>query len=83
MINVKTLHANKIKIDIKSCKYSHLLHWICDNQKPKIRKINNVNPLYLIIYKINGYIKESNGNKYLMLFPTDESKGTLEKYEKL
>ena len=37
----------------------------------------SVNPLYLIINKINGYIEESNGNKYLTLLPTDESKDTL------
>ena len=40
-------------------------------------KINGVNPLYFIIDKINGYIEESNGNKYLMLVPIDESKDTL------
>ena len=32
---------------------------------------NSVNPLYLIINKINGYIEESNGNKYLRLVPPD------------
>ena len=41
--------------------------------------INNVNPLYLIISKINDYIKESNGNKYLMLNSLDESKDILKK----
>ena len=44
---------------------------------------NSVNPLYLIINKINGYIEESSGNKYLMLVPAYESKGTLKKYEEL
>ena len=38
---------------------------------------NNVNPLYAVIKKINGHNKESNGNKYLTLVPTDESKDTL------
>ena len=33
--------------------------------------VNSVNPLYLIINKVNGYIEEINGNKYLMLVPTD------------
>ena len=41
--------------------------------------INNVNPLYLIISKINDYIKESNGNKNLMLDSLDESKDILKK----
>ena len=39
--------------------------------------INSMNPLYLNIDKINGCIEESNGNKYLTLVPTDESKDTL------
>ena len=39
--------------------------------------------MYLIIYKINKYIKESNRNKFLMLFPTDESKDTLKKYKEM
>ena len=33
--------------------------------------------------KINGYIEESNGNKYLTLVPTHESKDTLKKDEEL
>ena len=39
--------------------------------------INIVNPLYLIINKINRCIEESNGNKYLTLNNIDESKETL------
>ena len=40
-------------------------------------KINSVNPLHLIIGKINGCIEESNGNKYLTLVSTDEGKEKL------
>ena len=32
---------------------------------------------FLIINKSNGYIEESNGNKYLTLIATDESKEIL------
>ena len=42
-------------------------------------KINSLNPLYLIINKINGYIEENNRKKYLTLVTTDESKDTLKK----
>ena len=28
-------------------------------------KVNSVNPLYLIIGEVHGYIYKSNGNKYL------------------
>ena len=45
--------------------------------------INSLNPLYLIINKINRYVEESNGKKYLTQVPTDESKDTLKTYEEL
>ena len=40
----------------------------------KCVKINSVNPLYLIFRKVNEYFEEINGNKYLMLVPTNDSK---------
>lgn len=40
-------------------------------------KFKGVDLLQLIINKINGYIVESNGDRYLILFPTDESIETL------
>ena len=49
----------------------------------KYIKINSVNPLYLIFGKVNGYFKEVNGNKYLRLTPTNESKEIIKKYEEL
>ena len=49
----------------------------------KYIKINSVNPLYLIFNKVNGYFVEINGNKYLTLVPTNETKEKLKKYEEL
>ena len=45
--------------------------------------INSVNPLYLIINKINGYIEESTRKNYLTLVSTDEHKDALKNYEEL
>ena len=42
-------------------------------------KMNRVNPFYLIFYKVNGYFDEINGNKYLTLVPTNESKVKIKK----
>ena len=36
--------------------------------------INIVKPLYLINNKLNAYIEENRGNKYLMLVPAGQSK---------
>ena len=45
--------------------------------------ITSVNPLYLIINDIYGYIEKSNGNKYLSFASTDKNKEVLKKYIKL
>ena len=49
----------------------------------KYVKINNVNPLYLVFWKVNGYFEEINGNKYLTLLPTNDSKEKIKKYEEV
>ena len=43
----------------------------------KYVKILSVNPLYLIFNKVNGYFKEINGNKYLILVPNNKTKEIL------
>ena len=45
--------------------------------------ISSVNPLYLIIGQVNGYIEESDGNKYITFASTDKNKNMLEKYTEL
>ena len=49
----------------------------------KYGKIYSVGPLCLILYKINGYFEEINGNKYLTFVPTSEIKKKIRKYEEL
>ena len=49
----------------------------------KYVKTNSVNPLYLIINKVNGHIEQINGKKYLILVPTNESKEKNKKHEEL
>ena len=46
-------------------------------------KINDLNPLYLIIDKVDGYIEEKNGNKYLTFASTGKNKEVLTKYTEL
>ena len=60
MINIKNLNAKKIKIDEKTYKNYVIYHIGCVTFKDfSYITINSVNPLYLIINKINGYIDES------------------------
>ena len=45
--------------------------------------IHSVNLLYLLFDKVDGYTEESNGNKYLILAPTNNNKEMLTKYTEL
>ena len=84
IINIKNFDPNNIKIDEKSYK-NILIYYIgyVTIKDSKYIKINSVNPLYLIFNKVNGYFEEINGNKYLTLVPTNESKEKIKKYEEL
>ena len=55
-INIKSFDPNKIKIDEKSYKniLTYYLGYVTIIDL-KCIKINSVNPLYLIINKVNGY----------------------------
>ena len=37
-------------------------------------RISSINPLYLIIDKVDRFIEENNGNKYLTLVSIDKNK---------
>ena len=52
-------------------------------QKKEEYKINSVNPLYLLIYKIDGFIEEKGGNKYLNIAFTDNNDKVLKKYKEV
>ena len=45
--------------------------------------VNSVNPLNLIIGKVDGFIEDNNGNKYLVFICTDANKAVLPKFIKL
>ena len=59
-INMKIFYLNNIKIDENSYK-NILIYYIgyMMIKDLKYLKINSVNPLYLIINKVNGYFKIS------------------------
>ena len=84
MINIKDFDSNLLKIDKKSYKNIDIYYigYITMKDSDYV-KINSVNPLYLIIDKVDGYIEEKNGNKYLTLVSTDKNKEVLIKYTEL
>ena len=61
-----------LKLDKKTFKGIDI-YYIGHVTKKEEYKINSVNPLYLLIYKIYGLIKEKRGNKYLNIAFTDNN----------
>ena len=82
IINIENFDPNSIKIDKKSYR-DILIYYIGHMTIKEYVKIYSVNPLYLIFRYVNGYFEEINGNKYLMLVPTSESKEKIRKYKEL
>ena len=74
IVSGKTINVSastKIQKDITCAKKKLYLEswymWKCKLFRKNYWQFNSVNPLYLIVDRINWYIGESSGNKYLML----------------
>ena len=50
-------------------------------QKKTEYDINTVNPLYLMINRINGHFEEKDGDKYLIISPKNAD--TIQKYQEV
>ena len=85
MINIKDFDSSQLNIDKKSYKNIDIYYngYITRKGISDYENINSVNPLYLIIGEVDGYIEKNNGNKYLTFASTDKNKKVLEKYTKL
>ena len=66
MINIKDFDSTLIQLDKKSYRIIGIynISYITIKKLDDYENIDNVNPLYLIIGKADGYIKENNG-KYI------------------
>ena len=53
----------------------------CVTKKPEY-KINSVNPLYLMINRIDGFIEDKNGDEYLNIASTDRNSEVLKSIQK-
>ena len=80
MINIEDFDSKLLKIDKKSYKNMGIyIRYITIKKINDYENIYSVNPLYLIIGKIDRLIEEKNGSKYLVFDSTDESKELLKK----
>ena len=85
MINLKYFDSNLLKIDKKHDKGINIYYTGCITIKKidDCENIYSVNPLYLIIGKVDGHIEQKNGCKYLVFDSMDKNKEVLKKYTEL
>ena len=79
MINIKYFDSDLPKIDKKSYRNIDIYYIGYITTKDHVN-IHSVNPLYLIINEVDGFIEESTGNKYLIFASTDKNKEVLRKF---
>ena len=79
LINLEKFNPNLLKLDKKSVMDINI-HYIGYDTKKTEYNIDSVNPLYLIIRELDGFIDEKNGNKYLNITLTDGNNDVLIKY---
>ena len=83
IIDIENFDAKLLKINKKSYKDIDVFNiWYVTKKLVIVWIIvyNSVNPLYLGITRVNGYIEEKDSNKYLVFDSTDENKELLKKY---
>ena len=84
MINIANFDSSLLKIDKKLYKNIDIYYigYITTTDSDYV-KIKSVNPLYLIINKVDRHFEEKNANKYLIIDSADKNKEVLIKYTKL
>ena len=80
MIKLFDFDPNMLTLDKKTFKGINIYYIGYITKK---YKINSVNPLHLLIYKIDGLIEETGGNKYLNIAFTDNNDELLRKYKEV
>ena len=78
-INLKDFDPKVLKLDKKPSMDISIYCIGYVTRKPEYN-INSVNPLYLLISELNGFIKEKEGSKYLNISLTYNNNDILIKY---
>ena len=85
IIDIKRFDSNNLKLDKKSYKdlAVYNIGYVTIKKIGSGHDVNSVNPLYLRINNVNGYIEQVNEDKYLVFDDThkNENEKLLEKYD--
>ena len=86
IIDIKNFDSSLLKSDKKFYKDIGIYNsgYITIKKIGDYENINSVHPFYLLyITRASGYIKEKNGNKYLIFDSADKNKELLKKYSEV
>ena len=75
-INIKNFDSKLLKLDKNSFNDISMYYIGYVTKKPEYN-INSVNPFYLLIDEIDGFIEEKEGDKYLNIALTDSNNEVL------
>ena len=79
LINIKNFDPKLLKLNKKSSMDINIYSIGYVSKKDEYN-IDSVNPLYLLIGEIDGFIEEKEGNIYLNIALTDSNNEVLKKY---
>ena len=82
MINIKDFNPKLLKFNKKTSMDTDI-YYIGYVTKKDEYKINSVNPLYLLVHRMDGFIEEKEGDKYLNIASTERNSEVLKKYSKV
>ena len=82
LINVKDFNSKLLKLD-KNTSMGLGIYYIGYVTKKPEWGVNSVNPLYLMINRTDGFIKEKEGKKYLNIAIPDRNSEVLRKYSEV
>ena len=81
MVNIRNFDPNLLKLEKKSFKTIGVYYTGRTTKKDEY-KINSVNPLYLLAHRIDDFIEEKEGSKYLNIASTDSNNEVLKNMKK-
>ena len=82
MVDIKKFDSNLLKIDKKSYKDIGIynIEYITIKKIDDYENMYSVNPLYLTVDHVSGYIEEKEVNRYFIFDSTYENKELLKEY---
>ena len=85
MIWIEDFDSSLLKINKKSYKNIGIYNigYITVKQIDDYENIHSLNPLHLMIGKVDSIIEEKNGSKYLVFDSTDQNKKVFKKHKEL